>query len=54
LQDKLVVGVTLTIICIFLPFDAAIGLAVLALLGACLFTLQFAAASPNPRLTSGS
>lgn len=54
LEDKLLIGGALAIICIFLPFDVAIGLAVLALLGACLFTLQFAGASPNPRLTSGS
>lgn len=62
LTDRLVLGVALAVAHLVLPFDTAIGLAVLLLYGACLVTLQFRAnrpgsapiapASPNPQLTS--
>ncbi|MCY1671644.1 hypothetical protein OVA07_11560 [Novosphingobium sp. SL115] len=52
LEDRLLTGCVLAIVSIFLPFDAAVALAVLGLLGTCLFALQFEGSSPNPRLTS--
>lgn len=57
LSDRLVLGFLLALYSAFLPFDVAIGLSVLALLGSCLLALQFAAdvrpaGSPNPQLTS--
>ncbi|MBF9150088.1 hypothetical protein [Novosphingobium jiangmenense] len=62
LEDRLALGTLLAIVSIVLPFDAAIMLAVLTLLGTCLLMLQFGTApavakaqaggSPNPQLTS--
>lgn len=57
LEDRLAFGLVLAIASITLPFDAAIGVAVLTLLGTCLLLLQFGTTpatdrSPNPQLTS--
>lgn len=62
ISDRLVIAVLLMGASVFLPFDAAIGVAVIALFGACLFTLQFgtiptetgptAGAAPNLQLTT--
>ncbi len=57
LEDRLLVGIALAATSAFLPFDATIGLAVIALVSACLVVLQMGrgtikTASPNPRLTS--
>lgn len=57
LEDRLVLGLLLALAGLALPFDAAIALAVVALLGTCLLMLQFGtiaptAKSPNSQLTS--
>ena len=57
LEDRLVFGLLLAIVSVALPFDATIGLAVLALLGTCLLLLQLGRSpaterSPNSQLTS--
>lgn len=57
LSDRLLLGLVLALFSVALPFDAAIGLSVLALFGMCLLALQFAgserpAQPPNPQLTS--
>jgi hypothetical protein len=62
LSDRMVVALLLAVFSLFLPFDAAVGLAVVALFGACLLTLQFgtippetgpsATPAPNLRLTT--
>jgi len=62
LSDRMVIALFLVAASLFLPFDAAIGLAVIALFGACLLTLQFgtippetgptAASAPNLQLTT--
>ncbi len=62
LEDRLLIGVALALTSAALPFDLTIGVAVIALFGACLVTLQLGkrqgaseqneAGSPNPQLTS--
>lgn len=49
LDDRLLFGLGLAIASVLLPFDVALGLAVLALFGTCLFTLQFAAGGAGKR-----
>ena len=61
-EDRLIIGIALALTSVFLPFDVMIGLAVIALIGACLLALKFAndesgnqppsKGSPNPQLTS--
>ncbi len=61
-EDRLVIGSALALASVFLPFDVAVGLAVISLIGTCWLALQFgqkesgtgasSKGSPNPRLTS--
>lgn len=56
-EDRLLAGFALASASLFLPFDSAIGLAVIALIGGCLVAVQVGnyrggTGSPNPRLTS--
>lgn len=61
-EDRLTVGFALALSSVFMPFDATIGLVVIALIGTCLLALQFAQnerrfgaaskGSPNPQLTT--
>lgn len=62
LEDRLLVGIALSLASLFLPFDVTIALAVIGLIGTCLVTLQIGHAkggmggtqtgSPNPQLTT--
>lgn len=59
LEDRLMLAAFLALASLLLPFDATVALAVLTLLGTCLFMLQFGAvapagARPNSQLTSRS
>lgn len=61
-EDRLTIGLCLALASLFLPFDVTIGLAVIALIGACLLALKIrqnesgnrpsSKGSPNPQLTS--
>ncbi|MFN3554053.1 MAG: hypothetical protein ACK4UL_13175 [Novosphingobium meiothermophilum] len=54
LKDRLLAGLALACASLLLPFDLAMAVAVLVLLGGCMWDLQFGKASPNPQLTTGA